>query len=1251
MEYTRLFLMLLTESAVDIGGDICYDNISKKYKTKEVSMMLGFKKTLSVFVAGLIAASGITAVSAHDIGGGELPLISREGVSTEVVFTNGTEKTYDGLIDVSGLEGWSGVESVDSYTVLGNGAELLSVTLNGIAANNGSVGASSQKMNGYYALEFTFPDTGREAFLTGLTPANLEETQNALIDSFVYGKELQLENFSYIDAEKTTFSHVDDDFCWAAAASNTLQYAGWLEPTGFGDSDDLLDQIAVDFTEGPLDTISGYGWFLNGFCKTFKGTARIKNKGSGAYMRDYPGECLTEEVVFSSEPVKELRLLQQRLREGFGVGVDVRFPSGAVHAVSCWGYINDPSFDETDPKHYSALIISDSDSDMRPQEDRRVAPNKLNVLSMEHKEGNFRCPTYDNASPVKFYTILPFDKAQAYLDPDPCATKDKVNNVDLKPTYFAVGGGDFPQFESDETIYAGTKPAVTVSVSNLSLHAYNGALEYRITVKNAAGETVLSEVHSSAISVTEAQGADIPYELLRSGLPAGSYTAELELNCGKRLDEAFYYNNKAVASFEVAEMDTDLSRLGVTASVSGIAGDETVLASVECQGFEEVTLLSTEYKSGNTVYGTVSWSDEWLEYSGAELSAQKRIKSAETYIFRTGYRIKDREGTFYVYSDVVSPPKFGAELIPSQEYSVIDMPDDELSLGKKNGFTAKNTSAEVYGNLTGQAYLTLKLTNVDEEGKAIPIGTPVAIDLAPGEVSPEISIDALPDTVPKEGVYGLFAVIEGTAGGNRISKEEQLAMLRFREKPSTVVTTSGDSADPFDNVISLREAIAEYDGSTAITFSEDIKDNKGYTLSSDNVMIIDKNVVINAPQEEGSFCSIIPRDCGKPVFEVKKQGSLTISGFRFIRSATVEQRDYVAAKNGAGILCEGGSVTLDRCSFSSFIAKTYGGAVYCNGGSLKVSNSKFSGNSAAFGGAAALNNNAKGEFINCAFDGNFSDKGAVFNNNSALNMVGCSLYKNHKTEVYGTDGACGVTSYGNTSLLNCALADNLPEDDENIAYVPYDLAGTMKVLGCAFTSADGRVESDERCISGVSRDGVLFYQITSPSDENPDYVFEPVSVERSGEVAFESFYLPNPKILSKGMSVTVRDGYLVYSNGKETFETGIAAVFDDTLYENDAVGNRRGAVFGCISDFTQTEDAKGYNMGDVNGDGRVNISDATHLQRYLAEMVKLDGAQLAAAELYHEKNNLGTDISKDITISNVTEIQKYIAEWIGAFEK
>ena len=1222
------------------------------------------KKALSVFTAGLIAASGMTAASAHTIEESGLPLISREGVSTEVIFTDGTEKTYDGLPDVSRLESRSVVSSVAAYTVLGKDTELLSVTLNGISADGGSVGASSRKMNGYYAVEFTFPDSQREAFLTGLTPANLEETQNALIDSFVYGEELQLENFSFIDAEKTNFSHNDDLLCWAATVSNTLNYAGWLEQTEFGDSDDLLDQFDKDFAGGAFDAFDGYRWFLNGVCKPYGGSATPKKRGSGAYMKEYPYELLTENVSLMNDQIQQTKLLQQRLREGCGVGLGILFETGGGHAISCWGYINDNSYDENDSRHYTALVISDSDSDIQPQEDRRVAPNKLNVLSLEFIDRTWKLPTYKNASLTSFTTILPFTKAQEYLDPDPCSTKDRVNDVDFSPSSFTVGTGDFPWLDRSMTLYAGMKPVMSFVVNNMSISSYSGELEYRITVENTAGETVLNEVHTSYITIRSMEIANINFEIFRSSLPAGSYTAELELNCGKKLDEAFYFNNKTFASFEVAESGVDVSNLGVSVSVSEIDEDNYVEAAVDYTGFEEasgdVTLVSTVYKSGMMNNGKMSWDYSWTLYSregeprgvGAQASVQKQIKAADAYVFCAYYRVKNMGEMFYVYSDVIYPPTFGSEIIPSQIQGSIDMPDGGGSLGEKIGFTVKNTSAEAYGNLRGEAYMMFKTTDSSGVTKTIRIGDSAELDLAPDAVSPEISIDSFPDGIAKEGLYRVYAVVEGNVGDHYIRKESQLKEIRFREKPSVFVTTSSDSTNPYDNRTSLREAAAVYDGSAPISFSKEIKGGSGYSLTLDDTLIIDKNVVISAPQDgESSVVKISSSNVGKPVFEVKKQGDLTLRGIRLTGSVRKGVNDDIAALNGGCIICDGGSVTLESCVLSSYIAKTYGGAIYCNGGRLKASSCKFSGNGASFGGAAALNNNAKGDFINCGFDGNFSDKGAVFNNNSELNMVSCSLFKNYKTEVYGTNGACAVTSYGNTSLLNCVLADNLPDDDDNIPYVPYDLAGTVKLYGCAYTSADSRVEADAQCISGISRDDVLFYNITSPSKGDPDYVFKPVSVTVGGDTAYDSYYLPNPKITSKGMSVSVRGGLFVYTDGTDTFETGIPAAFGEELCGVDAIGNSRGAEFGCISDFTQTEDAKGYNMGDVNGDGRIDISDATLLQRYIAEAAELDAAQLAAAELYHEKNNLGTDISKYITISNVTEIQKYIAEYIYEFSK
>lgn len=68
-----------------------------------------------------------------------------------------------------------------------------------------------------------------------------------------------------------------------------------------------------------------------------------------------------------------------------------------------------------------------------------------------------------------------------------------------------------------------------------------------------------------------------------------------------------------------------------------------------------------------------------------------------------------------------------------------------------------------------------------------------------------------------------------------------------------------------------------------------------------------------------------------------------------------------------------------------------------------------------------------------------------------------------------------------------------------------------------------------------------------------------------------------------------------------------------------------------------TETVNAGIIGDVNSDGKVDVTDATLLQQYLAEMVELSPAQLAVADA----NGDGK-----IDVTDATAIQNYIAELI-----
>ncbi len=59
-----------------------------------------------------------------------------------------------------------------------------------------------------------------------------------------------------------------------------------------------------------------------------------------------------------------------------------------------------------------------------------------------------------------------------------------------------------------------------------------------------------------------------------------------------------------------------------------------------------------------------------------------------------------------------------------------------------------------------------------------------------------------------------------------------------------------------------------------------------------------------------------------------------------------------------------------------------------------------------------------------------------------------------------------------------------------------------------------------------------------------------------------------------------------------------------------------------------------YIKGDVNGDGRVTVSDATLIQKSIASLAQLDGRQIAAAEITGDRV---------VSVTDATRIQKYLA--------
>lgn len=108
----------------------------------------------------------------------------------------------------------------------------------------------------------------------------------------------------------------------------------------------------------------------------------------------------------------------------------------------------------------------------------------------------------------------------------------------------------------------------------------------------------------------------------------------------------------------------------------------------------------------------------------------------------------------------------------------------------------------------------------------------------------------------------------------------------------------------------------------------------------------------------------------------------------------------------------------------------------------------------------------------------------------------------------------------------------------------------------------------------------------------------------------------------------------VNDNGEDV---DIGSGVDYPLFTQDAVGNKDYSGLYDLDDISRKIHAFYGDpvLGDADGDGEITISDATMIQKYLAEYDMPDSFILPAAD---------TNEDGFVTISDVTEIQRFIAE-------
>jgi len=175
----------------------------------------------------------------------------------------------------------------------------------------------------------------------------------------------------WCDAEKTKDNDDDDLLCWAAAATNVLEWTGWGLVSGMWNTDEMF-QYCQDYWDDRT------GWITSAWQWWFDGTL-ADVPGGGNF---WPGHTWTDYLHEENDPALALESIDDYLHAGYGVAIGI---VDGGHVITCWGFQYDGTADKTaNPgDYYLGVWVTDSDDDkgwIGPAVD---APNSLRYLPVD----------------------------------------------------------------------------------------------------------------------------------------------------------------------------------------------------------------------------------------------------------------------------------------------------------------------------------------------------------------------------------------------------------------------------------------------------------------------------------------------------------------------------------------------------------------------------------------------------------------------------------------------------------------------------------------------------------------------------------------------------------------------------------------------------------------------------------------------------------------------------------------------------
>ena len=310
---------------------------------------------------------------------------------------------------------------------------------------------------------------------------------------------------NWCDAEKRVWDTDDDDLCWAATASNVLYWTGWGIVDGMTNCDQMFAHFGDHWNDAGGVVKYGWQWWFYGYEPT--SGAQVNKAGGGDFWSStdfnnyYKSEYDDDEI---------LEKIDEFLRAGYGLGLSIAYYDGSGnrhgHAITCWGFNYDTSYQKSDSRYYKGIWVTDSDDNKLfdlpiPGAPGSWAPNKLHYYAVSFSGGMWHLDGYSSKD-WRLETVYALGAGPG-IAPKVNAGVDKTgilegSSVSFSGSYTNPGPASGHSYEwnfGDGSVVTGTKTpshifrdngVYTVTFKVTDEHGDIGTDTLQVTVSNVA---------------------------------------------------------------------------------------------------------------------------------------------------------------------------------------------------------------------------------------------------------------------------------------------------------------------------------------------------------------------------------------------------------------------------------------------------------------------------------------------------------------------------------------------------------------------------------------------------------------------------------------------------------------------------------------------------------------------------------------------------------------------------------------------